>query len=230
MLSAPSVLQTLYLHYFPLGDLIAFYLTLDISCEIQWLHFQYESIHCFCVRMARANATQQWWIQKPSHMSRFRWKWLWQMRIVFYHADYLQGLRFLETFMVCVFSIHFNSPTEILIYMFGSICDLIVWGWSTGGKKGGKMVYHVINKNLIITPAFFACTCWHLFEQYTWTGSWGSGFLSHSCIAWCSHGYIRQKHTIVETTHSMKRKLKIPVFQCSVGCLNFLHNSVRYIM
>lgn len=195
MLSAPSVLQTLYLHYFPLGDLIAFYLTLDISCKIQWLHFQYESIHCFCVRMARANSTLQWWIQKPSHMSRFCWKWLWQMRIVFYHADYLQGLRFLETytFLVYVFSIHFNSPTEILIYMFGSICDLIVWGWSTGGKNGPSCHQQELNHHPSLLCLYMLALVWAV---YTWTGSWGSGFLSRSCIAWCSHGYIRQKHTL----------------------------------
>lgn len=56
----PQCCRCFYLHYFPLRDLIAFYLTLDISCETQWVHFQYESIHWVCGRMARANATQIW--------------------------------------------------------------------------------------------------------------------------------------------------------------------------
>lgn len=133
MLSAPSVLQTLYLHYFPLRDLIAFYLTLDISCEIQWLHFQYESIHCLRDRMARANSTLQTRIQKASHMSRYRWKCLRQMRTAFFIMQMISKVSgfcfFLETCTLSVKS-SFSPSTLSPLYrefIFSSISFTVIW-------------------------------------------------------------------------------------------------------
>lgn len=213
MLSAPSVLQTLYLHYFPLRDLIAFYLTLDISCEIQWLRFQYESIHCFRGRMARANSTLQTWIQKPSHVSGYRWEWLWQTRVVFNHTDYLQGLRFLETcallLSVKFFSFYSNSPAGRSICVFSSIFkgNLIVWGGSIvtwrSDKHGPSCHPQELNHHPTLPCFYMLALVWTV---CTWTGSSGSGFYLTHVLSDVLMAHIRQKNTIVEMIHNMRRK------------------------
>lgn len=149
---------------------------------------------------------------KTPVMSRLRWKWLWQIRIVFYQADNLNVLRFLETYMflVYVFSIHFNSPTEMLIYIFGSI-----WLYEDG-VQGGKHGPSVINKNLFITSALFACTCWFLFEWYIpGLAPWGLGFISHLYCLVFSWLHLAEKYNNGNYTH------------CSVGCLDYLYDSVK---
>lgn len=172
MLSAPLVLQTLYLHYFPLRDLIAFYLTLDISCEIQWLNFQCECIHCFCGRVARANSTLQTWIQKPSHMSRYCCKWKWEECFIMQIISRVSGFQRTHSYEEGV------SLREKLT----------------------NMVHHPIFKNLIITPDFLACTCWHLFEQYIpWLAPWGLGFVSHM---YCLVFLCTQAHTQADKYYS----------------------------
>lgn len=123
----------------------------------------------------------------------------------------------------------FHSPTEILIYMVDSICDLFVQAWSGWGIK---TVHHIINRNLIITPAVFASTCWHLFEQCRPVQvPEGLGFISylyclvfswlHQAEEYCS-GYCDYLQ--------YERNVKIPAFQFLGAALYSLHTRLKYVL
>lgn len=145
------------------------------------------------------------------------------MRIVFYRADYLRGLRFLESYTPLFFSIHFNSPAGISIYIFSSVfkCNLIVWGWSiVTGRSGPSCHPQALNHHPGLICLYMLALVW---ASYTWTGSLGSGFyltlLSDVLMA-----RIKQKNT----THSMRSQEEIPGFQSLVGCLDFYFQPCKY--
>lgn len=151
-------------------------------------------------------------IQKPSHMSRYRWEWLWQTRTVFYHADYLQGLRFLETYTLLLslkfFSIYFNSPAGRSICVFSSIFkrNLIVWGGSIitwrSGKHGPSCHPQELNHHPTLSCLCVLALVWAV---YTWTGSSGSGFYLTHVLSDVLMAHIRQKNTTVKIIHNMRR-------------------------
>lgn len=84
--------------------------------------------------------------------------------------------------------------------------------------RGGNMVHHVINKNLFIISALFACTRWFLCEGYIpGLAPWGLGFISH-LLPYC---------LVFSWLHLAEKYNNGNYPPCSVGCLDYLYDSVK---